>query len=291
MKNIKNSAERILLHTNEKYGSAWQISGQNLLTLYRHLRQTESAPKFPPPAFKSIVPLSDLKKTQHIGVIVETRRIDAIFFVVENFIEQTNQPAHVFLSENNIDYVSSPLLTRYLEIGMLAISKLDADSLTASNYNALLLSEALWENHSSFDKLIVFQTDSCICPSSPFELSDFLEFDYIGADWSRSRPVGLVIDGGVGGFSLRDIAKARQCLQQFDPKLWPSGEDGYFGFHMELLGGNVARSEDRQRFCAQENFVARSFACHSVNSMSAKSRAEFIKYCPEAMKLNNSGAA
>lgn len=289
MKNIKNSAERILQHTNEKYGNAWQIRGRNLLGLYRHLRQTESAPEFPAPAFSPIVPLSDIKRAQHVGVIVETRRIDAIFFVIENFIEQTNLPAHVFLSENNTDYMSSPLLTKYVETGMLAISKLDADSLTAPNYNALLLSEDLWESHSSFDKMVVFQSDSCICPSSPFDLNDFLEFDYIGADWSRSRPVGLVIDGGVGGFSLRDIAKARQCLRQFDPNLWPGGEDGYFGFHMELLGGKVARSEDRQKFCAQENFVTRSFACHSVKSMSAKSRGKFIEYCPEALNINNTG--
>ena len=289
MTDIDNSAELILQRTREKYGSSWQVRGQNLLGLYRRLRRMDSAPEFPSPTFEPIVPVSRLKKSTHLGIIVETRRIDAILFVIENFIEQTGLPAHLFLGDNNVDYMNSPLLTRYVEAGLLAISKLDTDRLTASNYNALLLSEELWDMHSSFDKMVVFQSDSCICPASPFELNDFLEFDYIGADWSRSRPIGLIVDGGSGGFSLRDIAKARQCLRLFDPVLWAGGEDGYFGFHMELLGGKVARSEDRQKFCAQENFVTRSFACHSVRSMSAKSRKEFFEYCPEAMKLNNSG--
>ena len=284
---MKSSAESILQKFKETANGNRQINGRDISEVYGRLHKLKSAPELPSPTFTPVLPISDLKNERQLGLIVETRKTDAILFVIKNFIENTGLPVHVILSEKNLDYANAPLLTDFVENGLLAVSKLELSNLTASKYNALFLNERLWEYHSSFDKIIVFQTDSCICSSSPYKLDDFLGFDYIGADWPRKRPVGLIIDGGVGGFSLRDITKARNCLQQFDPNLWPGGEDAYFGFHMELLDGKVARSADRQRFCTQGDFVAHSFACHSIKSMPMRKRVKFFKYCPEALLLNN----
>ena len=86
-------------------------------------------------------------------------------------------------------YMISPLLINLVEKGILIITQFKETDLTARKNNALLIGEVFWETHSSFDKMVVFQSDSCICPSSPFELHDFSILtipERIGVEAARS---------------------------------------------------------------------------------------------------------
>ena len=134
-------------------------------------------------------------------------------------------------------------------------------------------------------KILVFQTDAILCANSDYQLSDFLGFDYIGSKWPRDRPVGMTIDGGNGGLSLRDWHKTVECLDRFSPKMWPGGEDGYFAFHMDLMGGRVGRGDECSRFSTQHEFLNRSFGGHKLTDLDSLSLEQFFQYCPVACQI------
>jgi hypothetical protein len=73
-----------------------------------------------------------------------------------------------------------------------------------------------------------------------------------------------------------------KCLTCFDPALWPGGEDGYFAFHMELMGARVATHKESGRFGTQQEFLDKSLGGHQVNLLKRQELEVFMKYCPEA---------
>ena len=66
---------------------------------------------------------------------------------------------------------------------------------------------------------------------------------------------------------------------------WPGGEDGYYGFHLELIGAKIGKSIDCAKFSTQSFFQYKSFGAHNISCLNKKDRDAFIKYCPEAKKL------
>ena len=112
-------------------------------------------------------------------------------------------------------------------MSLIKIIFINATSITASDYNKILLSKPLWMG-IPFEKLLIFQTDSLICSNSDYSIDEFMSFDYIGSAWERERPIGLTIDGGSGGFSLRDTKLSLEAISKFSSDIWPGGEDGFF---------------------------------------------------------------
>ena len=58
------------------------------------------------------------------------------------------------------------------------------------------------------EHLLVFQPDSIFCTNSPRTVNDFLEWDWIGAPWSKTAKYG-----GNGGLSLRKVSKILSVLK------------------------------------------------------------------------------
>jgi len=159
------------------------------------------------------------------------------------------------------------------------------DSLPARRYNALFLNREFWNCFAGRNKILVFQTDALVCSASPYSLADFCSFDYIGSAWKFSRPIGLVINGGSGGLSLRDWKCCTRSLETFPAEAWPGGEDGYFGFHLELMGSGVGQADDCARFSSQQFFKYKSFGVHKPRLMNQVTRQMFLKYCPEIQRI------
>lgn len=220
-----------------------------------------------------------------VGIIVETRRHPHLALVVTNFIEETGLKVQLFHGADNAEYIYSTALQTYIEQGKLVLYPLAADALDASRYNALFLSKAFWHRIIGRGRVFVFQTDSWICKGSGFSLSDFIGFDYIGAAWPRKRPVGLIIDGGCGGLSIRNWKKTIEVLDIFPSHQWKGGEDGFFAFHIELLGGKVARNDDCAKFCTQHVYAYQSYGAHQIKLLPDSQRVQFLRYCPEAAFL------
>jgi hypothetical protein len=169
-----------------------------------------------------------------------------------------------------------------VERGKVILSELEVNHLEPRDYNGLMMSPRFWKCMLGRRKILIFQADSICCSQSNYSLKSFSEFDYIGCNWGRQRPVGLIIDGGNGGFSLRDWSMSMKCLTCFDPALWPGGEDGYFAFHMELMGARVATHKESGRFGTQQEFLDKSLGGHQVNLLKRQELEVFMKYCPEA---------
>jgi len=233
----------------------------------------------------SIPRTSVYPKQNTLGVIVETRKQASLEFVITDFIQQTGLNVQLFHGTNNRQDILTSEIRRYVDTGQVTLYELRTDKLDAPMYNALFLSKAFWEAMISRGKIFVFQTDSCICKKSEFSLNDFLRFDYIGSRRSRKRPIGLILDGGSGGLSIRDWQKSVKCLEVFPPPLWKGGEDGYFAFHIELLGGKVGKNRDCGKFSTQNIFSHKSYGAHKISLLSRDQKLKFVGYCPEAKFL------
>jgi hypothetical protein len=59
------------------------------------------------------------------------------------------------------------------------------------------------------EHLLIFQPDSIFCASAPKTINDFLEYDWIGAPWSKTAQYG-----GNGGLSLRRVSKIVNVLEK-----------------------------------------------------------------------------
>lgn len=234
-------------------------------------------------AFSGLMPDHTPRSEPLWGVILETRCHPALEAVVLNIASCCDIPIQIFHSPDNTDFILSSGISRLVDEGQVLLTCLNLPGrISQSIYNQLMLSPHFWEQMRGRGKILVFQTDSMCCPASEFSAADFMSFDYIGSYWDRARPVGLTIDGGCGGFSLRDWSQSVTCLQRFPPEHWPGGEDGYFGFHLELMGARVASTRDTGRFSTQDSFETRSFGCHQIDRLNNIDLVAFLAYCPEA---------
>jgi len=215
------------------------------------------------------------------GVIVETREHPSLEYVVCQFSNQLDIGIQLFHGKANESFIRGSKISSLIEQGKVILTPLDVETFSLEEYNALFLSKRFWNVQMGRKKILVFQADAVLCERSDYQLTDFLYFDYIGSKWPRMRPAGMIIDGGNGGLSLRDLHKSVECLNRFPAELWPGGEDGYFAFHMDLMGARIGRNDECARFSTQYEFLYRSFAGHSVTQLEPSSLDRFIQYCPE----------
>jgi len=268
-----------------------EIRGEHVAFVYENAPRLDTAADFA--AVDEILP--DLPVAVDLesrlwGVIIESRRHPALEPVIANITDVLGIPVQVYHGPGVDEHMTSKRIRRLGADGTVHFTPLRTNCLPASHYNALLLSERFWQSMRGRQKILFFQTDAILCRGSDFHLHDFLQYDYIGSKWPRRRPVGLVVDGGNGGFSLRDWSRCMECLQRFPPAVWGGEEDGYFAFHLDLMGAKVGRTSECARFSTQESFLFRSFGAHKISELDPASLARFLDYCPEAYLILPTGA-
>ncbi len=285
--NAPISVEEVRRECMENGISQKLICAENLGKLYGRLNRFDFAPDFH--LLKEIlapkprgVPRRDYPV---LAVMVETREHPALVPIVLNMIETLAVPVQLFHGPGNKAYIENSPLKALIERGDIVLSALKTDILNAKAYNTLLLAKEFWQQLVSRGKVLIFQTDSILCGNSDYTLESFMEFDYIGSKWKRQRPVGLLLDGGNGGLSLRDWGVSYECLRRFPAQLWPAAEDAYYAFHMDLIGAKVGRDTDCARFGTQDEFLTRSFGAHQIKRLSQKDREAFLQYCEQAKLL------
>ncbi len=158
-------------------------------------------------------PLSSYDPTK-VAFLVETRplpHLPALFVHMTSIIP----PEWTFKfmgSPKAISFLrSSTFIPRLESSGKLQILELP------NNYslsNRETISRMFTDPHlyadilSPAEHLLVFQPDSIFCANSPTTLNDFLEWDWIGAPWSKTATYG-----GNGGLSLRRVSRILEVLQ------------------------------------------------------------------------------
>jgi hypothetical protein len=260
------------------------ILGSHIQNLYNKLNKTKGSACIVSEVIEH--PLqTQIMNDEVLAVIIETRQHRNLEFVVCQIAKNLGVNIQIFYGKSNKDFILKSAIGKLIEKGQVTLNELDVNSLSASDYNAMLLSQGFWNALKGRNKILIFQTDSILCQNSSYHLGDFKSFDYIGSEWSRVRPVGVKIEGGSGGFSLRDWKKIKECLSRFPSRDWPGGEDGYFAFHLDLMGAKVGRSPDCAKFSSQGKFNCKSFACHSIHLMNDADLGRFLKYAPEARSI------
>ena len=109
-----------------------------------------------------------------------------------------------------------------------------------------------------------------------------MSYDCIGSKWRRHRSSDIIIDGGNGGLCLRDWEKTYDCLRSFPSEHWTGGEDSYFGFHIELIGGKVGKDTDCAKLSTQHEFLYKSWGAHKISCLDEKPQSGFFNYCDDA---------
>jgi hypothetical protein len=223
------------------------------------------------------------------GVIVETRAHEYLIKTLKNYFEVVDRPALLFCSKNNLPLIIGSELKDKIGKELFPIL-IENEDFGIRSYNELFLSKEFWNVQPKVEKILVFQTDGYFNPSSKYKFTDFFKYDYIGANWFyRIRTNGLIIDGGVGGVSLRNQHLSRQAVKRFAELGWEGGEDDFFGFYIELLGGRVGRKRDCDKFCQQHKFRKHTFSAHQPSNMNNNDALKFITAFPNCY-LNTKGS-
>lgn len=220
-------------------------------------------------------------------VLVETRKSQSqeLQIALESILGKINAPLTLICGNQNASDTCK--IMQSLKCGTYKILQVETNIKCANDYNELLMSLDFWDNIYQSQKILVFQADSVICKKSNFQINDFMHFDYIGGQWKIHRPCGLNIYGGSGGFSLRDRKILMQALKLFGNAPWQFGEDGFYGFFIDVLGGVVAREEEIDQFCSEKNWNEGCFAIHKlrVNANDKEMIQSLVEHCPEWLKI------
>lgn len=220
-------------------------------------------------------------------VLVETRQSQCreLEIALESVLGKINAPLTLICGDQNAS--DTLKIMKSLKLKNYKILQVKTNIQCANDYNELLMSFDFWDKIHHSQKILVFQADSVICQKSNFKINDFEHFDYIGGQWKINRPCGLNIYGGSGGFSLRDRNLSMQALKLFGDVPWQFGEDGFYGFFIDVLGGVVAREAEIDQFCSEKQWNEGCFAIHKlrVNPNDQKLIQSLSLHCPEWLKI------
>ncbi len=282
----ESTSQAIVRYFMERGVCRDEIHGHNMHSFYKALNRTADTAMNVEESGAQC-PANKISNMDTVwAVIVETREHPALEFVVCLFARMLNVGIQIFHSPANRNFIANSGIRELMDSGQVHLTNLGIDKFTVKNYNALLLRQDFWSSVHGREKILIFQTDAILCKNSNYRLDDFTGFDYIGSKWKPKRPVGIVVvGGGNGGLSLRDWRLTTQCLRRFPSDRWPGGEDGYFAFHLDLMGANIAKPQDCAKFSSQIDFSYKSFGCHNIKGMDAAALKQFLIYCPEAQSI------
>ena len=140
------------------------------------------------------------------AVIVEPRWHLALSLVLCNLFQvinhhhQTPFEVTVFHGIRNRDFVREAIQEARVDANRVTLTEIPGcDNLTVSQYSEMLTRADFWRSFPE-EHLLIFQTDSILSTTSPVQLCEFLDFDYVGAPW---RHLPQLTCGGNGGLSLR----------------------------------------------------------------------------------------
>ncbi|KAI4219567.1 MAG: hypothetical protein LQ349_008316 [Xanthoria aureola] len=142
------------------------------------------------------------------------------------------------------------------------------------------------------ENLLVFQTDSILCSQSGKSLNDWLEYDWVGAPWSRNGRYG-----GNGGLSMRKVSSIIKVLKHqiripnSEPEdVWLSTRLGH------LTGGKLANGTISNEFSVENTYTERPMGYHLGHSGrgnpaaylgTPEKREKIWDYCPEIKMLTD----
>lgn len=198
-------------------------------------------------------------------------------------------------SKSGID-INRGGLQRYLDSGRLVLTEIPKAILAVKRKKFELMVEPwIWENMLS-DKVFLFGGTSVICSNSPYKLSNFTQWDYIGSPWNFKGGIG-----GDGAISIRNRKLMLQALNYAldkvkDPakrrmayKNWGQEDQFFISRILEMQQKGLvhdvqlAPKEETMKFSAMEDKLNYDVLTVSgtLPGVPYDERQKFHNYCPE----------
>lgn len=227
--------------------------------------------------------ISAHKWTLKEAVIIEFRILPHLEFIIRNAINKLGQTwSHTVVCgklncdfmKNICDKINVEMIVNYgTSAGQIRLIKIEEDNLQTSQYSLLLASVEFW-NALIGEKILIYQDDTCIFEDN---IDEFLEFDYIGAQFPTNMYSGTYV--GNGGLSLRskttmiEVINAQKILDttldteydeiremyvKADGRIMITPEDVYFCKVMnEKKIGKVGNLLDANKFSTEHCYDAK----------------------------------
>ena len=189
-----------------------------------------------------------------IAVIVEPREHSKLKIVVKNIIENLKDvKVQIFHGNLNKDFILSELCNN---IDNIILTSLNKDNLTIREYSDMLLTKNFYDQING-ERILLFQTDSCICNYNEDILKSCQDFGYVGAPTGSYRD----IPWQNGGFSFRRkslMIKAVNTIKKGE-KIFP--EDRFFSMDKKNIT-NPAIYEIANKFSVEKYYYDNPFGIH-----------------------------
>lgn len=200
-------------------------------------------------------------ETNYYAVIVEPRIDPKMLSIIKNhlfFLNETNSNIkwglQVFHGIDNREYVYDILKdiknVKYVNTGVKDFTKIE--------YNQYIKSNDFWSLVEG-EKILTFQLDTLLLR---FGIDEFLDYDYIGAPWSKPKENRFI---GNGGLSLRTkdvMLEITKNHKDYDPR-W---EDIFFVKWIDEH--NLPDIETAMKFSTETLFHPNTFGLHNPINIS-----------------------
>jgi hypothetical protein len=168
------------------------------------------------------------KDAVYNSIIIENRVVINFEQILKNhiyFLNKNNKDVkwglQIFHSEGNENYIKN--IVR--DWDNVVLTKMDIEDINKETHTELLKSIEFWELVEG-EIILNFQIDSLLLRDN---IEEFLDYDFIGAPWSKPKEGKFV---GNGGLSIRNKLKTIEYLKKYENEkgVW---EDIFFVKHLD----------------------------------------------------------
>jgi len=289
--NIPKTKQNIFLNYKNNILEEFMICCLQILKYLRHIE------------------IPDIKKiNKYETVLIEYRILPHLECLIRNMIIKLGgkEWSHTIIcGNNNYDFMKNMCNNISPNINVI---NTNYDNINHSLYSEILTSEWFWHLLNG-EKILIYQHDTCLFKNN---ISDFLEYDYIGAPWTEGQN-DTKSRVGNGGFSLRtrnvmiDVIKTISLentqfnsstisyVESTKSHIFP--EDVYFAKNIEDYNlGKIANAHVGSRFSTESILNIDSLGGHNfwINDKNWKNRVkniivQFKRNSPSFGKIEHRG--
>jgi hypothetical protein len=222
-------------------------------------------------------------------VIVEPREHKHLKTVCEQFDKEMDPSWAMYVFHGKSASAFAKEATRGITRRRLHLIALDTDNLNADQYNELFKKTSFW-NQVPAEDILVFQTDTALCPASKYKIDQFTKYDYIGCSTPHlvdiingKKPKDEHHFYGVGGLSFRKKSFMMKCIKDNPNVTAKFPEDVFYSNCVASSPRRPKDGNDLSRFCSQNAFMKPSWGAHKLSRMDKQDVDKFLKFCPAAI--------
>jgi len=196
--------------------------------------------------------------SKNVALMVESRIFPNTEFIIRQFCRYLPEDFNMYI------YATDDIYNKYVKLANklnnnIVVKKLPFQLKSLKDYNDIMLNVSFWKLFDNFDRVLIFQNDTMIYN---YNISDFYQYDYIGAPWDPSRNIAKNV--GNGGLSMRNIKAMIYCIENenkveipfnisydYERNMIFNGkypEDVFFSYAMLQFGYNVADDQTASLF-------------------------------------------